>query len=401
MPTYLDWNATTPPLPEVVTAMAEAARQAWGNPSSVHAVGRAARARVEDAREAVARLARCDPRDVLLTSGGTEANNLALRSAFAGASPDPGERREGRAPRESLESRGRGLLIVSRLEHPSVLRVAQALEAEGRATLRWLRVRPEGVIDLDDLAAALDEAGHGGAARGPRLLALMAVNAETGVIQPARQAVAMARQAGVRVHVDAVQVWGRLADVLEDADTRSLAAHKMRGPKGIGALLSRPGLPLSPVLLGGSQERGLRPGTVDAVAAAGLGVAARHARTSPERWASLAPLRDRFEAAMLAILPGARVNGAGAPRAPHVASIAFPGWTGPELVAALDLEGVAASGGSACSAGTAEPSGVLLAMGDVDAATSTVRFSLGEETTPADVEAAVAAATRVLGRVRG
>jgi cysteine desulfurase len=367
---YLDWNATTPPLPAVVDAMVRAAREAWGNPSSVHAVGRAARAVVEDAREAVASLARSDPRDVVLTSGGTEANNIAVRSAFA---TDP------------------GTLVTSRLEHPSVLRVAEALEREGRAKVRWLRVRPEGTIDLDDLAAALGEGGV-------RLVALMAVNAETGVIQPAREAIAMAHRAGVRVHIDAVQVFGRLDDVLEEADTRSLAAHKMRGPKAIGALLSQPGVALSPVVLGGSQERGLRPGTLDPVSAAGLGAAARHALGSPARWAEVAPLRDALERGLLASCAGARVNGAAGVRAPHVTSVAFPGWSGPELVAALDLEGVSASGGSACSAGTAEPSGVLLAMGDVAAATSTVRFSLGEETVAANVETALVAAKRVLAR---
>jgi cysteine desulfurase len=367
---YLDWNATTPPLPAVVDAMARTAREAWGNPSSVHAVGRAARAVVEDAREAVAKLAKCDPRDVLLTSGGTEANNIAVRSAFAAEA---------------------GTLVTSRLEHPSVLEVAEALEREGRARVRWLRVKAEGCIDLADLEAALEEGGV-------KLVALMAVNAETGVVQPAREAIAMAHRAGVRVHVDAVQVFGRLPDVLEDADTRSLAAHKMRGPKAIGALLSRPGLALTPVVLGGSQERGLRPGTVDPVSAAGLGAAARHALESPARWAAVAPLRDALEKGLMAACAGARVNGAAGVRAPHVTSVAFPGWSGPELVAALDLEGVAASGGSACSAGTAEPSGVLMAMGDVAAATSTVRFSLGEETVAAEVEVALMAARKVLAR---
>jgi cysteine desulfurase len=368
---YLDWNATTPPLPEVVEAMATAAREAWGNPSSVHAVGRAARARVEEAREAVARLARCDPRDVVLTSGGTEANNIALRSAFAGGAG--------------------GALITSRLEHPSVARVAEALEREGRARVRWVRVRREGTIDLEDLERALSEGEA-------RLVALQAVNAETGVVQPVREAIAMARRAGAAVHVDAVQAFGRRDDVAEDADTRSLAAHKMRGPKSIGALVTKPGVAVAPVLLGGSQERGVRPGTVDPVAAAGLAAAAHHALESPARWSALGPLRDTLEAGLLRLLPGARVNGASAPRAPHVASVAFPGWAGPELVAALDLEGVAASGGSACSAGTAEPSGVLAAMGDDEAATCTIRFSLGEETTRADVDAALGVAARVLAR---
>jgi cysteine desulfurase len=367
---YLDWNATTPPLLEVVEAMSRAARETWGNPSSVHRTGRAARACVEDAREAVARLARCDPRDVVFTSGGTEANNVALRSAFVDAP---------------------GTLVTSRLEHPSVTRVAEGLEREGRARVRWVRVRPDGVIDGEDLDAALAEGGV-------RLVAVQAVNAETGVIQPVAEVIAAARRAGARVHVDAVQAFGRTQDVAAEADTRSLAAHKIRGPKSIGSLLTIPGVPIAGVLAGGSQERGIRPGTIDPVAAAGLAVAARHALASPPRWQALEPLRDRLEAGLLQLAPAARVNGVGAPRMPHVTNVAFPGWNGPELVAALDLEGIAVSAGSACSAGTAEPSAVLIAMGDASAATSSVRFSLGEETTPKDIDDALAAAARVLRR---
>jgi cysteine desulfurase len=367
---YLDWNATTPPRAEVLSAMAEVARTAWGNPSSVHAEGRLARARVEEAREAVAALAGSDARDVVLTSGGTEANNLAIRSAFA---------RDG------------GVLVLSRLEHPSVTRVAEALEREGRARVRWVRASASGTIDLTDLERVLAEGGV-------RLVAVQAVNHETGVIQPTRDAIALARRAGALVHVDAVQAFGRLDDVCEQADTRSLAAHKMRGPKAIGALIARPGLVIAPILVGGSQERGVRPGTVDPVAAAGLAEAARLARASAGRWRSLAPLRDDLETGVLGLARGARVNGVGVPRMPHVTSLAFRGWPSAELVAALDLEGVATSGGSACSAGTAEPSRVLEAMGDVEAATSSVRFSLGDETTPADVGDALEAIARVLAR---
>jgi cysteine desulfurase len=367
---YLDWNATTPPLPEVIDAMAAAAREDWGNPASTHAFGRFARARVEDARSAVALLARCDARDVVLTSGGTEANNLALRSAFA---------------------RRTGVLVTSRLEHPSVTRVAEALEREGRARVCWLRVRPEGTIDLDHVQQACSEGDV-------RLVAVQAVNSETGVVQPIDEVIAITRRAQVSLHVDAVQAFGRLEDIAERADTRSLAAHKIRGPKSIGALVTRPGASLEPVLLGGSQERGLRPGTVDPVAAAGLATAARHALKSPARWRAVAPLRDALEAALLGLAPKARVNGVGAPRAQHVTSIAFPGWEAAVLVAALDLEGVAASSGSACSAGTTEPSTVLAAMGDDEASRCSVRFSLGEETTMREVAPAIAAAARVLGR---
>jgi cysteine desulfurase len=369
---YLDWNATTPPLFEVTAAMAAAASEAWGNPSSVHSFGRLARARVEEAREAVATLMNADPRDVVLTSGGTEANNLALRSAFAA---------------------GAGVLVTSRLEHASVTQVAEALERAGRARVRWVRSTAEGTIDLEDFAAALNEGGV-------RLVALQAANSETGVVQPVAEALAMARRAGAMMHVDAVQTVGRTVAIANDVDSRSIAGHKMRGPKSMGALVTRPGLAIEPLLLGGSQERGIRAGTVDPVGAAGLAVAARHAQTSPARWSALAPLRDLLEAGLQRVAPGARVHGRCAPRMPHVTSIAFPGWSSPELVAALDLEGVAVSGGSACSAGTAESSGVLEAMGDPDRGTTTVRFSLGEDTTNEDIDWALEAAAKVLARGR-
>ena len=206
MRVYLDWNATTPPRTEVTHAMADAARSAWANPSSVHTEGRLARSRVEGAREAVALLAKCDPRDVVLTSGGTEANNLALRSAFA---------------------RAGGTLVVSRIEHPSVTRVAEALEREGRATVHWWRATSSGVVDVEELAAVL---GGGGV----RLVALQAANHETGVVQPVAEVLAACQRAGALVHVDAVQTLGRSVDVAEYADSRSLAATRWGGPKASG-----------------------------------------------------------------------------------------------------------------------------------------------------------------------
>ena len=366
---YLDWNATTPPLDAVVAAMVDVARAAWGNPSSVHAVGRSARGRVEDAREAVAALMHCDPRDVVFTSGGTEANNLALRTGW----------NEG------------GVLVTSRLEHPSISRVAEMLERDGGTRVRWLRVREEGTIDLADLEAALAEGDV-------RLVALQAVNHETGVVQPVDEAIALAHRHGARVHVDAVQAVGRVDAIGVAADTRSIAAHKIRGPKGIGALVTRSGARIDPVVVGGSQERGVRPGTLDAVAASGFAVAVRHAVDGASRYRAIAALRDELERALLATLPGSSVNGVAA-RAPHVTNIVCRGWGGPELVAALDLEGVCASSGSACSAGTAEPSPVLAAMfGDDARASSSLRFSLGETTTRDDVTAAISAFVRVVAR---
>jgi cysteine desulfurase len=372
---YLDWNATTPPIPAVVEAMAAASVEAWGNPSSAHAIGRIARGRVEEARAAVADLAGCDPRDVVITSGGTEANNLALRSAFA----------------DSRADRKMAVLATSRLEHPSVTRVAEAIERDGRARVHWLHVTNRGVVDVADIERVIAE-------HRPALVALQAVNGETGVVQPVDEAVALCRRAGVPIHVDAVQAFGRTDGIAMGADTRSLAGHKMRGPKSIGALVLRSGTKVVPLLVGGSQERGMRPGTVDPVAAAGLAAAARHAMRAPARWQRLGALRDRLESELVRLAPKARVLGIDAVRAPHVTTAAFAGWLGAELVAAFDLEGIAVSSGTACSAGTAEPSPAVAAMADVKTAAGAVRFSLGEETTEDEIERVVAVAARVLPR---
>jgi cysteine desulfurase len=380
MRVYLDWNATTPPWPEVLDAMREVGGRTWGNPASIHSDGRAARSVVEDARAAVGELVSADARDIILTGGGTEANNLAVRSAVTGE--------------------GMPWILTTRLEHPSVARVAEALEREGRARVRWLRVDPSGVLDLADLERAIAEVR----ARSERiaLVTVQAVNHETGIVQPVHDAIALGHAAGARVHVDAVQAWGKVAtSAVADADSASLAGHKMRGPKGIGALVVRAGLQLTPVLLGGAQEKGHRPGTVDPVLATGLGVAARRALDGSVRYARIAERRDRLETALLAMLPGERaprVAGDPSRRAPHVSLTVWPGWQGAELVAALDLEGVSVSSGAACSAGTVEPSPVLAAMlGDSDAA-SGIRCSLGDLTSDEDVTRAIEAFTRVAAR---
>ncbi len=369
---YLDWNATTPPAEEVVAAMERALRDGWGNPSSVHADGRRAREYVEDAREAVAALLDRDPRDVVLTAGGTEANNLALELALA-ASP--------------------GALVVATIEHPSVLRPAERLAARGVEVV-WVPPSRSGRIEV----AAVEEAVARAAAP-VRMVSLQAVNHETGVIQPVAEVAGVAHAAGALMHCDAVQAAGKLgADAWSGADLVSLAAHKIRGPKGIGALACRPGVRLLPVLRGGAQERGLRPGTLDGIAAAGLAAAATRALGGPARWAPLRSLRDRLEALLLALVPGALVLGGDAPRVPHVANVSFPGWSGAELVAALDLEGISVSSGSACSAGTAEPSPVVTAIAGKLVAAGAVRMSLGEghgESANSRVEAALG---RILGR---
>jgi cysteine desulfurase len=346
----------------VIEAMVEAAWSAWGNPSSVHATGRIARARVEEAREALASALGVSSRDVILTSGATEANNLALRAAVG--------------------------LVTSRLEHPSTTRVAELLEAQGRP-VRWLPVDHRGTVDPAAVQVALGELPEGAT------VAISAANHETGVIQPVEAIAAAVRDLGGRLHVDAAQAFGKLApEPWSSADSVSIAGHKMRGPKGIGALVWACGPPPRPVLVGGSQERGIRPGTVDPVAAAGFRAAvARAAASGPERHARLRELRDGLERSLAGL---AEANGAASARMPHVTNLAFPGWRGDELVAALDLEGISVSSGSACSAGTQEPPAAVNAMHGRDRAQRSVRFSLGEDTTVSDVEYVISVLKRIV-----
>ncbi|AKT40481.1 cysteine desulfurase family protein [Chondromyces crocatus] len=377
---YLDWNATTPPHPDVLAAMHQAAAQAWANPASVHGPGRRARAWIERAREAVAALVGFDPRDVTLTSGGTEANNLALEHAFPPGTP--------------------GALVVSRIEHPSVVRAAEALAARG-VHVAWVTPEPSGRVAPARFAEALDLATTTAPVR---LVALQAVNHETGVIQPVTEVAQLAHARGARLLVDAIQAVGRLSrSTWEGADLVTVAAHKIRGPKGIGALVTRPGIQVRPILRGGAQERGLRPGTQDPMAAAGFAVAAERAEGAPARYAELASLREHLEGQLIRLGHEAGIalqqNGTD-PRAPHVTNFSWPGWRGDELCAALDLEGVAVSSGSACSAGTAEPSPVLTAMVGPERATSAVRISLGEETTLDQIDEALRCWSRVVVRAR-
>lgn len=359
---YLDWSATAPLHESVLHALTEAAKHAWGNPSSVHEAGRRARSVVEQTRELVAETLGVEPRDVLFTAGATEANNLAL----AGAS----------------------CLVTSRVEHPSVVRVGEALERQGRAVV-WLPVDAEGRVLPAAVEAALSTLPRGAT------VAVAAANHETGVVHPIQEISTITSGYGASLHVDLAQAAGKLdARLWRGAQSLSLSAHKLGGPKGIGALGFRPPFAPMPVLLGGAQERGFRPGTSDAVAGAGLGAALRRLDEMRERFAALLPLRDRLERALL---PFAIPNGKGA-RLPHVSNLSFSGWSGDELVAALDLEGVRVSSGSACSAGTTEPSSVIAAFAGSERARGAVRFSLGESTTPADIERVI---ELLLGILRG
>ncbi|HTA93031.1 MAG TPA: cysteine desulfurase family protein [Polyangiaceae bacterium] len=361
-PIYLDWNATTPPHPEVLSAMARASAETWANPASTHRLGRRARAIVEDAREKLAELCAVHSRDVLFTSGGTEANNLALSRA-------PG-------------------VALTRLEHPSIVRVAEALAARG-VPVEWVEASSCGRVEAEAYRIALQRLPRGSVA------ALMAANHETGVIQPIEKVALVAHELGATLHVDAVQALGKLPpEQWRFADSLSVAAHKIRGPKGIGALAFRGSNAPRPVLLGGSQERGLRPGTVDPVAAAGFLVALDRAIGGPARYCELAELRNDLESSFADV---ALVNGGEATRLPHVSNLSFMGSSGDELVAALDLLGVCVSSGSACSAGTTEASAVITAMLGRERAQAAVRISLGESTSFDDIQAAKTALRRALG----
>jgi cysteine desulfurase len=372
---YLDWNATAPPHPDVLAAIADAQRNGWANPASSHGPGRRARAYVEAAREAVAALLGFDARDVVLTGGGTEANNLAITHAFSG---------------DVARS-----LVVSGVEHPSVGRFADALAARGVAVER-AAPEPSGAVAV---ASVVDAVGRASARAPVALVSLQAVNHETGVLQPVAE-VREALPSSILLHVDAVQAVGRVdAARWAGADLVTMAAHKIRGPKGVGAIATRAGVTLRPVLLGGAQERGLRPGTQDGAACAGLAVAAALARSTPAAYAAVGARRDAFEARLVGAGRAAR-NG-DAPRAPHVSNLSFAGWHGDELAAALDLEGVACSSGAACSAGTAELSVVVAAMLGPLRAASALRFSAGAETSAADFEDAADRVARVVERARG
>jgi cysteine desulfurase len=363
---YFDWNATAPPLPEAIDAARDAARTFWGNPSSVHAVGRKAWAIVERLQQTLAQTVRVDPRDVVLTSGATEANNTALRSAAA--------------------------LVTSRLEHPSVVRVAECLAKNGIA-VTWLDVPADGRLEASAVRSALGTLPAGA------VVAVSAVNHETGVIQPVPEIADVAHRARARLHVDAVQALGKLpVEFWGAGDSIAIASHKIRGPKGIGALVWR-GCPPVPLLLGGEQQRGLRAGTLDASAAAGFDVALRHtASGGTVRCAALGSLRDLIEQAVAGLC---EVNGSREHRVAHVASLSATGWRSDELVAALDLAGIRVSSGSACSAGSVQPSPVVAAMLGPARAASTIRVSLGELTTPAEVEEAIPILLRVLRRQVG
>lgn len=374
---YFDHNATTPVDPAVREAMLPYLSEVFGNASSIHSFGQQARAAVERARQSVAALLGARPAEIVFTSGGTEADNLAIFGIVQAAS----------GPRKHV--------ITTQIEHHAVLNACQALQEQGVA-VTFLPVSSAGLVDPDDVRRALRPETV--------LITIMHANNELGTVQPIAEIARMAAEAGIPFHTDAVQSAGKLPIDVESLgmDLLSLSAHKLYGPKGVGALYIRRGVHLKPLLYGGHHERDRRPGTENVPGIVGLGQAAALAQQRlSEDAVRLAALRDRLERGLLERIPHLRVNGASAPRTPNTTNITFSFIEGEALVIALDLKGVACSTGAACSSGAVEPSHVLTAIGlPPEEARASLRFSLGHGNTEADVDYALDVVPDVVEHLR-
>lgn len=366
-PLYLDYNATTPLLPEVVDAMLPYLREHFGNPSSSHIFGRRTHDAVERARGEVAALIGCDAGEIIFTSGGTEANNLAIRGTTARSS--------------------RRRVVTSTVEHPATARPVASLEQQGWEVIR-VGVDAGGRVPLRELDTAITDA--------TALVTVMHSNNETGVLQPVRDAARLARHCGATVHTDAAQSVGKVPiDVRSlDVDLLSIAGHKLYAPKGVGALYVRAGTVLEPLILGAGHEGGLRPGTENVAAIVGLGRACVIARRDlSDESARVRALRDRLWAHLAEAIPGTALNGHVEDRLPNTLNVRFPRASGTALLAATPE--IAASTGSACHEGDETASGVLLAMGiPAVEALGSVRLTLGRGTVAETVERAAAALAR-------
>jgi cysteine desulfurase len=376
---YFDYNATTPLAPEVIEAVARASRDVFGNASSVHRFGQQAKAALDEARTALAALIHADPSEIVFTSGGTEADNFAIRGAA-----------------EALEPTGRRHLIASAIEHEAVLNTLKALARRGwRTTL--LPVGSSGIVSPDALRDAITP--------DTALVSVMHANNEIGTIQPIAELAAIAHAGGALLHTDAVQSTGKIrVDVRAlDVDLLSLSAHKFNGPKGTGALWIKRGTRLQPTTTGGKHERNRRAGTENVPAIAGLGVAAQLASAKLDAEARrVGELRDRLERGILDAVPGTALNGARDARVPNTTNISFDRVEAESLLIALDLAGVAVSTGSACSSGTLEPSHVLKAMGlPAHRTQNSLRFSLGLFSTEGEVDFTIAVLPSLVEKLRG
>jgi len=375
---YLDHAATTPVDPEVAEAMSRVLHDTHGNPSSIYAEGRAARAAVDRARDEVAAAIEAEPSEIVFTSGGTEADNLALRGAL-------------KARRDERDG-----LVTTAIEHHAVIDTARDLERYAHVRLTVVGVDRQGVVDPAAMREAIDERTS--------LVSVMHANNEIGTIEPIAEIGGICRDLGVTFHSDAVQTVGALeVDVRKiPIDLLSINAHKFYGPKGVGALYVRRGTRLATMQTGGGQEKGRRTGTENVAGIVGLGVAMRIAR---ERRATESPrqarLRDRLISGVRTRVPDVVLNGHPTDRLPNNASFCVPGTDGESLIVALDLEGFAVSSGSACTSGETEPSHVLLALGlDREVAKGSLRVTVGRSTTEADVDAFVRALEHIVARLR-
>ncbi len=375
---YLDHAATTPVDPDVAELMAQVLRDVPGNPSSIYAEGRRARALVDRAREEVAQAIGADPAEIVFTSGGTEADNLALRGVL--------KAREGEADG----------IVTTAIEHHAVLDTAHDLEAHGQARVTVVGVDCDGRVASADVGAALDER--------TAVVSVMHGNNEIGTLQPIQSIGALCRERGITFHSDAVQTVGALElDVhVLPVDLLSVNAHKFYGPKGVGALYVRKGTRIATVQTGGGQEKGRRTGTENVAGVVGLGAALRIATAKrAAESARQAKLRDALIAGIRARIPDATLTGHPTDRLPNSVSFCFSGTQGEALVVSLDLEGFSASSGSACTSGNTDPSHVLLALGlDRDLAQGSLRLTLGRATTESDVAALLAALPPIVARLR-
>ena len=378
---YFDHNATTPVSPEVLETAVACLGQVYGNASSIHHFGQAAKQRLEGARRQIAALMGCQAREMVLVSGGTEADNLALFGTVRLAARDAGH-----ASRH---------VITTAIEHPAVLHACAQLEREGVA-VTYVRVGPSGIVDPEDIRRALRP--------DTVLVSVMHANNELGTVQPVAAIAALAREAGAYMHVDGVQALGKIPVDVEalGVDLYSVSGHKVYAPKGIGALYVRRGTRMGAILFGGHHERERRPGTENVPGAAALGCAAELAGEQLESESQrIGDLRDRLEGAILDRISHTGVNGNRAARTPNTANLYFDGLEGEALVIALDLRGFAVSSGAACSSGAVEPSHVLTAIGlRADRARSCIRFSLGRENTAEQVDALVEAVAASVAHLR-
>ncbi len=378
----MDHAATTPVDPAVLAAMQPYWIEHFGNPSSIYQEGRRTRRAMDEARDAVAEaLGAASPAEVIFTSGGSEADNLALQGVAWGA---------------KLAGSRRDHIVVSAVEHHAVLDTARFLARQGFAVSE-APVDGFGRVDLGRLRELVSER--------TLLISVMHANNEVGTVQPLAEVAAIAREVGAFFHTDAVQTVGILPVSVQDlgCDLLTLSAHKLYGPKGVGALYVRRGVPLAPLIHGGGQERERRAGTENVAGVVGLAAALRLALAHrEERAAHLTRLRDRLVSGVLRQVPGARLNGHPTERLPGNAHFLFPGVDGESLLLNLDLRGVAASSGSACTSGSLEPSHVLLAMGvPKPEAHGSLRLSLGKDNTEEEVDAVVALLAEVVERLRG